>query len=304
MWHDSATPVPPTACGPPTLAVQADVHDAMLDLHVPAQVALEVKLARAVRALEGFAARVQVHVAQQVVHSVEGLPAHLEHTNPARQPRSPPSPAPQPSHLHSWARNPSCGGQHALCPFLCHPQRASTEPLLSGQRSCGSAPSSLSWRGQISRHIKPQGLSESRLHRDLHPIPDSQEETSAACRIWTPHPLPTPNARTQAVSPSQGSFAHTGSQRLLSRWVQATREEVPPRGPEAWYLALEWLHGRVYNHVGLEGLLLHEGLEADVALVGPNAGVDQHVPLHVGLQGELPATHLALELLHALWGRE
>lgn len=58
------------------------------------------------------------------------------------------------------------------------------------------------------------------------------------------------------------------------------------------------------NHVGLEGLLLHEGLEADVALVWPDAGVDQHVPLHVGLQGELPAAHLALELLHALRGRE
>ena len=54
--------------------------------------------------------------------------------------------------------------------------------------------------------------------------------------------------------------------------------------------------------MGLEGLLLHKGLEADVALVGPDAGVDQHVPLHVGLQGELPAAHLALELLHALWG--
>lgn len=56
--------------------------------------------------------------------------------------------------------------------------------------------------------------------------------------------------------------------------------------------------------MGLEGLLLHKGLEADVALVGPDAGVDQHVPLHVGLQRELAATHLALELLHALGGGE
>lgn len=75
-----------------------------------------------------------------------------------------------------------------------------------------------------------------------------------------------------------------------------------PGTPTAPYLAFEWLHRRVYNHVGLEGLLLHEGLEADVALVGPDAGVDQHVSLHVCLQGELPAAHLTLELLHALEG--
>lgn len=61
------------------MAVQSDVHDTVLDLHVPAQVSLEVKLAGAVGALEGLAACVQVHVAQQVVHAVEGLPAHLEH---------------------------------------------------------------------------------------------------------------------------------------------------------------------------------------------------------------------------------
>lgn len=72
----------------------------------------------------------------------------------------------------------------------------------------------------------------------------------------------------------------------------------------AAYLALERLHRRVHDHVGLEGLLLHEGLEADVALVGPDAGVDQHVALHVGLQGELPATHLTFELLHTLLGVE
>lgn len=81
MCRDSAAPAPSAARGPPTLAVQADVHDTMLDLHVPAQVALEVKLAGAVGALEGLAARVQVHVAQQVVHAVEGLPTHLEHTD-------------------------------------------------------------------------------------------------------------------------------------------------------------------------------------------------------------------------------
>ena len=82
MRHDRTAPAPSTARGPPTLAVQADVHDAMLHLHVPAQVALEVELAGAVWALEGFATRVKVHVAQQVVHAVEGLPAHLEHTPP------------------------------------------------------------------------------------------------------------------------------------------------------------------------------------------------------------------------------
>lgn len=55
--------------------------------------------------------------------------------------------------------------------------------------------------------------------------------------------------------------------------------------------------------MGLECLLLHKGLEADVALVGPDAGVDQHVALHIGLQCEFSATHLTLELLHAL-GRQ
>lgn len=58
------------------MALGGDVH-AVFDLHVATQVALEVELAGAVRALEGLAAGVQVHVAQQVVHSVEGLAAHL-----------------------------------------------------------------------------------------------------------------------------------------------------------------------------------------------------------------------------------
>lgn len=78
MRHAAVNPALSTAHSPPTLAVQADVHDAMLDLHVPAQVPLEVELAGAVWALEWLAACVQVHMTQQVVHAVEGLPAHLE----------------------------------------------------------------------------------------------------------------------------------------------------------------------------------------------------------------------------------
>ena len=54
------------------------------------------------------------------------------------------------------------------------------------------------------------------------------------------------------------------------------------------------------DHVGLEGLLLDEGLEADVTLEWPYAGVDQHVPLQVGRKGELSGTHLALEFFHTL----
>lgn len=49
----------------------------MFDLHVSAEVSLQVELAGAVRALERLAAGVEVHVSQQVVHSVEGLSAHL-----------------------------------------------------------------------------------------------------------------------------------------------------------------------------------------------------------------------------------
>lgn len=100
MCRERTAPGPSTARGPPTLAVQADVHDAVLDLHVPAQVALEVELAGAVGALEGLAARVQVHVAQQVVHAVEGLPAHLQHTAGTVSPQgNPPSRSPAPAHL-------------------------------------------------------------------------------------------------------------------------------------------------------------------------------------------------------------
>lgn len=43
----------------------------MFDLHVSAEVALQVELAGAVRTLEGLAASVQMHVSQEIVHSVE-----------------------------------------------------------------------------------------------------------------------------------------------------------------------------------------------------------------------------------------
>jgi len=56
----------------------------------------------------------------------------------------------------------------------------------------------------------------------------------------------------------------------------------------------------VDDHVGFQGLLLDEGLEADVALEGPDAGVDQHVPLEIGRQGELSGAHLTLEFFHTL----
>lgn len=49
----------------------------MLDLHVPAEVSLQVELTGAVRTLEGLAACMEMHVPQQVVHSVERLATYL-----------------------------------------------------------------------------------------------------------------------------------------------------------------------------------------------------------------------------------
>lgn len=54
------------------------------------------------------------------------------------------------------------------------------------------------------------------------------------------------------------------------------------------------------DHVRLERLLLDEALEADVTLEGPDAVVDQHVPLQVGRERELPRAHVTLVALHAL----
>lgn len=50
----------------------------MLDLHVPAEVSLQVELTGAVRTLEGLTASMEVHVAQKIVHSVERLPTNLQ----------------------------------------------------------------------------------------------------------------------------------------------------------------------------------------------------------------------------------
>lgn len=61
-----------------TLPIYWGVHDAVFDLHVSAEVALQVELAGAVRALEGFAAGMEMHVTEEVVHSVERLSAHLK----------------------------------------------------------------------------------------------------------------------------------------------------------------------------------------------------------------------------------
>lgn len=53
-------------------------------------------------------------------------------------------------------------------------------------------------------------------------------------------------------------------------------------------LAFEWFHRQVNDHMCLECLFLDEALEADMTLEGPYAVVDQHVPLQVGRECELP----------------
>lgn len=54
------------------------------------------------------------------------------------------------------------------------------------------------------------------------------------------------------------------------------------------------------DHVGLEGLLLDEALEADVTLEGSDAVVNQHVPLQIGRQREFSRTHVTLVAFHPL----
>ena len=60
--------------------MEAPLHDPVFDFHVARQVPLQGEFAGAVEALEGFAVRVQVHVAHQVVHAVEFLPTQLPET--------------------------------------------------------------------------------------------------------------------------------------------------------------------------------------------------------------------------------
>lgn len=54
------------------------------------------------------------------------------------------------------------------------------------------------------------------------------------------------------------------------------------------------------NHVGLESLLLHKALEAQMALIGSDIGVDEDMSLHVGQQGKFPATNSTFVLFHTL----
>lgn len=53
-----------------TLSIWRDVHS-MFDLHVSAKIALQVKFTRTACTFEGFTACMEVHVAQEVVHSVK-----------------------------------------------------------------------------------------------------------------------------------------------------------------------------------------------------------------------------------------
>lgn len=66
------------------------------------------------------------------------------------------------------------------------------------------------------------------------------------------------------------------------------------------YLALKRFHRQVDNHVCFKRLLLNEGLEADVALERAHTGVNQHMSLQVGGEGEFARTHVAFVFLHTL----
>lgn len=50
----------------------------------------------------------------------------------------------------------------------------------------------------------------------------------------------------------------------------------------------------------LEGLFLDEAFEAHMTLEGPDAVVDEHMPLQVCREGELSGAHVALVAFHPL----
>lgn len=66
------------------------------------------------------------------------------------------------------------------------------------------------------------------------------------------------------------------------------------------YLAFKRLDIRVNNHMCLESLLLHKALEAQMALVCSDIGVDQDMSLHVGQQSKFPATDSTFVFFHTL----
>lgn len=52
--------------------------------------------------------------------------------------------------------------------------------------------------------------------------------------------------------------------------------------------------------MGLESLLLHKALEAQMALIGSDIGVNQDMSLHISQQGKFPATNSTFVLFHTL----
>lgn len=66
------------------------------------------------------------------------------------------------------------------------------------------------------------------------------------------------------------------------------------------YLALKRFHRQVDNHVRFECLFLNKGLKADMALERAHTGVNQHVSLQVGREGELTRTDVTFVFLHTL----
>lgn len=52
--------------------------------------------------------------------------------------------------------------------------------------------------------------------------------------------------------------------------------------------------------MGLKRLFLDKALETDMTLERSDAVVDEHMPLQVGREGELPGTHVTLVPFHPL----